>query len=193
MASAHQSLLDGCTDGHDSADLAARLPACRAWRLSCSWPCPPPSACWCCADWRPAAPQQVGWAGRGAHEQRTVWGVCRQALACLFPGQSCAKFQLQTPRPACCMHVDSLPSALCEPGPPTTCACCIPPACPAAAKRQMVSFAVDQQTTLVESNDKPTVTPAMLAVSQQQQALLGKRVLGLAVGPAPASGIGGWG
>jgi hypothetical protein len=57
----------------------------------------------------------------------------------------------------------------------------------------MVSFAVDQQTTLVESNDKPTVTPAMLAVSQQQQALLGKRVLGLAVGPAPASGIGGWG
>ena len=29
----------------------------------------------------------------------------------------------------------------------------------------MLSFSVDQQTTLVESSDKPTVTPAMLAVS----------------------------
>ncbi|KAL4440018.1 hypothetical protein ABPG75_003019 [Micractinium tetrahymenae] len=33
----------------------------------------------------------------------------------------------------------------------------------AAAKRQMVAFAVDQQTALVEAGEKPSVTPAMLA------------------------------
>jgi hypothetical protein len=31
------------------------------------------------------------------------------------------------------------------------------------ARRQMVSFAVDSQTTMVESNEKPYVTPAMLS------------------------------
>lgn len=42
-----------------------------------------------------------------------------------------------------------------------------PPAChsAAAAKRHMVGFQVDTQTALVESGEKPTVTPAMLAVS----------------------------
>ena len=38
----------------------------------------------------------------------------------------------------------------------------------ALAKRRMVAFAVDQQTTLVTSGDRPTVTPPMLAVSQQR-------------------------
>ncbi|KAL4423443.1 hypothetical protein ABPG77_005395 [Micractinium sp. CCAP 211/92] len=33
----------------------------------------------------------------------------------------------------------------------------------AAAKRQMVAFAVDQQTALVEAGEKPSVTPPMLA------------------------------
>lgn len=37
-------------------------------------------------------------------------------------------------------------------------------AVPAAAKRQMVAFAVDQQTALVEAGEKPSVTPPMLAV-----------------------------
>jgi hypothetical protein len=33
----------------------------------------------------------------------------------------------------------------------------------AVARRQMVAFAVDSQTTMVDSNEKPFVTPAMLA------------------------------
>lgn len=41
--------------------------------------------------------------------------------------------------------------------------CIFAAAPPAAARRQMVSFAVDQQATMVESNEKPNVTPAMLS------------------------------
>lgn len=38
------------------------------------------------------------------------------------------------------------------------------PRLPAASKRRMVAFAVEQQTALVEAGDKPTVTPPTLAV-----------------------------
>ena len=165
-ACAHQSILEGCTDGMTSADVVAWLLACRAWRLSCSWPCPPPSACWCCAAWRPVAPPQVRWAGWGAFQQPAVCGLGRQALESMHPGQHAPTASCK-PHPASAECMWTQCSALRMPCFP---ACCI--RLPAASKRQMVSFAVDQQTTLVESNDKPTVTPAMLAVSQQPQALL---------------------
>lgn len=59
----------------------------------------------------------------------------------------------------------------------------------------MVSFAVDQQTTLVESNEKPNVTPSMLgawvgfllASGDDGCAVIGEKVSGAA--PAPGSAI----
>lgn len=63
-------------------------------------------------------------------------------------------------------HTEDAASQLHHCQTPPTSVCSLPSAPHlAAAKRHMVGFQVDAQTALVESGEKPTVTPAMLAVS----------------------------